>query len=214
MRKYVMVYDTETTGKTDFKAAYDAPHQPNLVQLGYKVYDPISRAVIFEIGHLVNSTVLDSWTGIHPDAENVHKISQEMIEDAGWSPSDSISMFQRWANRCFVKVAHNESFDLNVMQCAAKRSGWSPDLFPGMLTFCTMQRTTNICKIPHPKGWNSFKWPSLDEGYKFFVDPKGFTDAHNALADVNACGDIFWKLVDKEIVKLYKEDGNWTLLAP
>lgn len=196
-RDLVTVFDTETTGKSDFKASYNAPQQPNLVQLGYKVYEPNTKEVVFEIGHLVNSTVLDGWSGIEEGAQNVHGISEEMIREYGWHPSDSISLFQRWLNRSRLAVAHNKSFDIMIMQCAAFRAGWNPDLFADMATFCTMMTTTNICKIPNAKGYGN-KWPTLAEALKFFTG-RDIDGAHNALVDVNACGDIFWMLHKREL---------------
>jgi DNA polymerase-3 subunit epsilon len=195
----IMVYDTETTGKSDFKASWNADHQPCIVQLGYKVYNS-NRDVLFEIGHLVNSTVLPQWRGIEPEAYNIHKITEDMILRYGWSPVDSISLFQRWANRCKLFVGHNEDFDNGIVRTHAFRCGWSPDLFQGS-RYCTMKSTTHICKIPSPKGFG-FKWPKLNEAYPHFFPGESFKNAHNALADVNPTAEIFWKLVDLELVRL------------
>lgn len=187
----IIFYDTETTNKTDFKASYDAPHQPDLVQLGYKVYDIDSREVVFEIGHLVDTRSFPSFN-MSAEAQAVHGISPALL-DHGWTPNDSISLFQRWLNRSSIRVAHNEQFDSRVMQCFSKRAGWSPDIFTTNKPFCTMQNTTSICKIPGKYG---VKWPTLAEAYAFFMDGASFGGAHNALVDVNACADIFWKLID------------------
>ena len=34
-RRFTAFYDTETTGKWDFNAAWNAPQQPDLIQLGW-----------------------------------------------------------------------------------------------------------------------------------------------------------------------------------
>lgn len=195
----IMFYDTETTDVWDFKASYDAEHQPNLIQLGYKIYESQSRTVVAEIGVLVNSAKFDTWRGISEGAQNVHKISEEIVRNWGYDPALVMNEFVEWADRCQTFVAHNEQFDNRIMQCFSKRAGFSPDVFGTKSKFCTMQFTTNICKIPSPKG-KGFKWPKLDEAYRNLVDKNGFSDAHNALADVNACADIFWKLVDKGLI--------------
>lgn len=196
MSNLIMFYDTETTDRTDFQAAYDAPHQPNLIQLGYRVVDPKTRAVIFEVGHLVDSTGLKEWKGISEGAASVHKITEEDIRTYGVHIDKSIQGFEKWASRCSLFVAHNEKFDNGVMQCAAKRAGFSPDLFSTGSKFCTMQSGTGICKVPNRNGRAGFKWPTLQEAYTIIVDPVGFKGAHNALADVNACHDIFWGYID------------------
>lgn len=197
----IMVFDTETTGKSDFKASYNAPQQPNLVQLGYKVYDRDAN-VIFEIGHLVNSTTMKEWNGIEPEAEAIHKVSQQSIEKYGTSIEGTFKAFSSWAKRCNLFVAHNAPFDVNVMQCFAFRQGASPDLFSHGNIFCTMNNTTNICKIPNV-GRGGFKWPKLDEAYRFFINEKGFGNAHNALADVNAAGEVFWHLKKAGLVPIH-----------
>lgn len=194
-----MVFDTETTGKGDFKAAYDHPSQPLIVQLGYKVFERSSREVVFEVGHLVDSTNLKDWNGIEPGAQAVHGISEELIKAYGSSPEATLKNFTKWANLCTTFWAHNKQFDIRIMQRFAKAAGWSPNLFgdgEGKGQHCTMNKLTPICKLPHPQGWNSFKWPSLAEGYTFCTG-KEMSGAHNALVDVNACADIMWWLYDK-----------------
>lgn len=203
----ILFFDTETTGKTDFKLAYDHPSQPNLCQIGYRVCNIHTRAVIYELGHLVDSTKLPEWKGIEEGAAEVHKITEESLVEHGISVDASYRSFHRWASKCSVVVAHNKSFDISVMQCFAKRAGYNPDLFGADIqTYCTMHNTTAICKIPNAKGYG-FKWPKLSECYAKLVDERGFEDAHNALADVNACAAIFWKLVDKGLVNIRPEGG-------
>lgn len=204
MTDLIMFYDTETTGVTDFKSAYDAPHQPNLIQLGYKVQDPHTRAVIYEVGHLVNTTGFQEWNGIEPGAEAVHHITEKDVRTYGHTPKHTMNHFLFWAELCGTFIAHNDQFDTRIMQCFAKRAGFSPDVFGTGRKFCTMQFTTNICKIPNAKGYGN-KWPKLIEAYCNLVNKNGFPDAHNALADVNACSDIFWKLVDKGLLAINQE---------
>lgn len=193
----ITFYDTETTDKWDFKAAWNASHQPHLVQIGFKTYDIKTREVVFEVGHLVNSSEYPTYE-MSPEAAAVHGITHEAIVKYGLPPSTTCSLFQRWINRSRFAIAHNEQFDSRIMQCAFHRADWNPNfLGDDCKPFCTMMSSTKICKIPHPKGWNSFKWPSLKEAYEKHVDPKGFGGAHNALTDVNAMADFFWALVDK-----------------
>lgn len=201
MNKLAMIYDTETTDVTDFKASYDAPHQPCLIQLGYRVVDVGTRAVIFEVGHLVDSTGLPQWRGISEGAFNAHKISEEAVRTYGLNPDTTYKTFQRWVERCSLFVAHNDQFDTRIMQCHAKRVGYNPGVFEDRKKFCTMNFTTNICKIPQVNGRGN-KWPKLIEAYCNLVDAKGFKDAHNALADVNACEEILWKLEDKGLLNV------------
>ena len=55
---------------------------------------------------------------------------------------------------------------------------------------CTMQASTDYCKIPGPYG---YKWPKLSELHmKLFGEY--FEEAHDAAADINATVKCFWEL--------------------
>lgn len=197
-----MFFDTETTGKWDFKSAWNAPHQPNLVQLGFKVVRPEKRQVVFETGMIVDCTAFPTWKGIEPDAEDVHHISEADVREWGHHYSKAAVKFNWWAQRCNLFIAHNCDFDYMIMQGFMTKAEFGPEWAPAdAKLFCTMKSTTQICKIPSPKG-PGYKWPKLIEAYKALVDRNGFKGAHNALADVNACEAIFWSLVDSEIIKI------------
>ena len=207
MSNLIMFYDTETTGLGDFKKAWNDDCQPNLLQLGYKVYDPGSREVVFEIGHLVNTTVHASYKGIDEGAFNAHGITEEMVKKYGTKPHIAARNFVHWADQCSVFVAHNDSYDTRVMQCFMHRAGYSPTVFEGRQKFCTMMSLVPIAQIPNPNGRAGFKWPKLDEAYRKIINPVGFGNAHNALADVNACADLFWWLIDFNHFK-FDDGGN------
>lgn len=204
MGDLIMFYDTETTGKFLFKDPIDPkngprpkfndPRQPNLVQLGYKVVEPRTRETVFEVGHLVDMTKHETWTGIEPDAQRIHGIREELLRIYGSTPDATMKNFERWSSSCSMFIAHNDPFDTQIMQCFAFRSGWDPGaVFRDAAKFCTMKTSTNICRI---QGDYGNKWPKLDEAYTFFNPGEKFKGAHNALADVGACENIFWHLVD------------------
>lgn len=199
-RELIMFFDTETTGLSDFKAPYNAPQQPNLVQLGYKVCDPKTRETIFEKGLLVNTTIHATYS-MSPDAERVHGISTEAVQKWGYTPSAAMAEFLFWLNLSKLLVAHNKQYDIMIMQCFAFRFGFSPALFEDISTYCTMLTSTNICKIPSANG-RGYKWPKLNEAFPHFMDGQQFSGAHNALVDVNACSDIFWKHIDMGIANV------------
>lgn len=198
MSNLITFYDTETTGKWDFKLPWNDPSQPNLVQLGFQVYD-LNRMVVYELGVLVNTTTYDGWE-MQEGAQAVHGISKESVELYGFKPEMIAKAFLTWVGRSQLVVAHNDSFDLMVIQNFLAKAGFNPQWGPESgKRFCTMRHTTNICKIPSPNG-RGYKWPKLIEAYQSLVDQRGFKGAHNALVDVNACADIFWKLADKELL--------------
>lgn len=194
-RDLIMVFDTETSDKWDFKGAWNAAHQPDLLQLGYKVFTP-KRQVVFEMGVNVNTTSFPTWRGINPDAQRIHGITDDVLRVHGYNPSRVANEFLHWAFKSRIFVAHNLDFDERILMCFLARAGYSPEFIPPGVKVCTMKTTTPICKIPHPKGWAMPKWPSLYEAYSTLVDNRGFKNAHNALGDVNPTSEIFWWLVD------------------
>jgi len=60
-----------------------------------------------------------------------------------------------------------------------------------------MDESTDYCKIPGSYG---YKWPSLSELY-FKLFDKDFEDAHDAVVDVRACTECFFKLKNKGVIK-------------
>ncbi len=55
---------------------------------------------------------------------------------------------------------------------------------------CTMQSTTDFCRLPGPYG---YKWPTLNELHvKLFRE--SFSGAHRALVDVRACAKCYFEL--------------------
>jgi hypothetical protein len=53
-----------------------------------------------------------------------------------------------------------------------------------------MKSTAEYCQIPGNYG---YKWPKLSELH-YALFGKGFVEAHNAAADINATVKCFWRL--------------------
>jgi DNA polymerase III epsilon subunit-like protein len=65
-----------------------------------------------------------------------------------------------------------------------------PDSLASKRKICTMQGTTNFCKI---NGLYGYKWPKLSElHYKLFRE--NFEEEHNAAVDIHATAKCFWEL--------------------
>lgn len=180
----ILFYDTETTGKADFRAAPDAPHQPRLLQLAAIMTTPDNKMV----GQFYCIIKPDGWT-IDPEAEAIHGISLEFATANGIPLNAAMSMFEMFATVCKGKVCHNSDFDSRIMIGESIRLGI--DGVQPKPHFCTMKAMTNICQLPNTNR-GGFKWPKLAEAYQFATG-KTLEGAHDALADVQACRDIyFW----------------------
>lgn len=176
-----LIFDTETTGKYGFKKAHTDPSQPHIVQLG---------ALLFDADKLIGSVdmLLRCPVDVPAEAANIHGFDTATKDRGGVKPATAVFVFEQMVKVCDRYVAHNMDFDFGIMCAESWRAGRPLDVLRSKPRICTMQSSTNVLKLPGKYG---YKWPSLDEAFKHFVDPKGFEGAHNAMADVWACYRVF-----------------------
>lgn len=186
-----LVYDTETTGLWNFKSDFTDPDQPRPVQIAGILFDDRTEVSSFNI--LINSEVES-----HPKALEVHKKTPELLKQFGLVESTAIAILRNFIKRADRLVAHNASYDYNIVQAGYYRSqSYNECIIPSHVQpICTMISATQICRIPNPNGRPGFKWPKLEEAYPILVDEKGFADAHDALADTRACAQVLFALED------------------
>ena len=182
-----LFFDTETTGKADFRAAPNAEHQPRLVQIGAILQDDETGRIFGELNLLVKPN--GKFT-IPEDATKVHGISTDMAESLGVPLLHALEAFCSMAKAAQQYVCHNADFDLIVTQgeCLRMVVPWVKHQ-----AFCTMQTSTPICQLPNPMFPGRFKWPRLEEVYQFAFK-KPLELAHDAMADVRACRDVYYWL--------------------
>ena len=110
------------------------------------------------------------------------------------SIAEVLAWFWKAMAYCYLLVAHNLDFDKGVILAEGARQGLPFQKIP-ISTYCTMQATKNLCKLPltdkqKAAGFGGFKNPKLQEAHLHFFG-KEFENAHNAIADVKACQDIY-----------------------
>lgn len=179
-----LFFDTETTGIANFKLSPAAPTQPRLVQLGAILTDNTGR-VVTEI----NVMVKPEGFAIPKEASDIHGITTELASEFGFRLDTVLSIFYVLTKRAQVLVCHNFDYDNFIIKGELERAQQIERLaeYCKLKSFCTMKASTNLCKIPGPYG---FKWPKLQEAYKFFFNAE-FEGAHDAMADVRACQRLF-----------------------
>lgn len=110
-----------------------------------------------------------------PFCQSIHGITDEMVETAP-TLFDVLCELGPWLEGRTV-VAHCAGFDIKQMHAAAQREGVG---LPDIDFYCTH----SVSRRAFP-GRSSYKLSNL-------VDIFGFTyDAHNALEDARACGELF-----------------------
>lgn len=180
----IIVFDTETTGKADFNRPIQDPCQPHIVQLGAQLLDDA-----FHVRAEINLIVKPVGYSIPVEASNVHGITNEIAHDYGFELEHVAEQFGRMLSRSHVLVAHNFNFDSLVVNAAWHRIGYDEKPFlDDQVKFCTMNATTDLCKLPGKYG--TYKWPRLQEAYRHAFN-EDFEGAHDAMADVRACARVY-----------------------
>lgn len=65
---------------------------------------------------------------------------------------------------------------------------------------CPMKLSTDVCKIPSPKG--GYKWPKVEEAHKFFFGEVGYIEAHRGADDAFHEADIVYMLYKIGVFKV------------
>ena len=196
----ILIFDTETQGFPSKSVPLDHEKQPHLVQLAALVIDAKTREPISSVDVVIKP---DGWE-IPTQASDVHGISTEYALEVGISERLAFMMFYHLWQGCKT-VAHNSKFDEKIMSIAAARfdnSGlFNPEWEKPELHYCTMEVAKPIMKMPNSAkaiaAGHRIKPPKLDEALLHFTG-KPLINAHTALADAEACADIYWALMDLE----------------
>jgi DNA polymerase III epsilon subunit-like protein len=181
-----IVFDTETTGKADFKLPPEHPSQPRMVQLGAILFNEELETV----GEL-NCIIKPVGFTISDEVAAIHGITQAKAERYGVSEHGVLLLFREWLLTAKRLVAHNIAFDGIVMGRAMAVHELKVDKMPE--PYCTMKASMNICRLPGGFG-GQLKWPKLEEAHQCLFGV-GFEGAHDAMADVRACARVYEKLI-------------------
>lgn len=173
-----LFFDTETTG---FKTPV---FTPDIVQIGALLQDTETKRVLAELNVIV--------TPSHPIPDKVaaiHGITSDLAAKFGIASETAEIIFTAMVHMADVVVAHNIQFDLGIIGGVWKNAS---AVLNGTDQYCTMQNCTKVVGIAgtHAGG---YKYPKLIEAYRHFFD-KEFDNAHDAMADVRACRDVYFAL--------------------
>lgn len=185
-----LFFDTETTGLPNYRLPVDHEDQPYICQIGAILTDMDGK-----VKQELNSIIKPEGWVITKETSDIHGITQEDAENYGIPLKSALEIFCLMMDSSKVMVAHNISFDERMMnRVGVKISGEK---------FCTMSNSRNIVKASLTEkqvacGFGGYKNPNLQETYTHFFG-KPFEGAHDAMADVRACRDVFFKLKELEI---------------
>jgi len=182
----VIFFDTETTGLPDWKSPSEAENQPHIVQIAARLVDMESLEIKQTLDLIIKP---EGWT-IPQETTDIHGITTDHAMNVGCSEKQALELFlNMWDGR--LRIAHNTTFDNRIIRIASKRycdesisDAWKDGEYQ-----CTGILSKPIMQMM-PKNKYGFKMPKLSEAYKFFTG-KELENAHNALADVDACMEIY-----------------------
>jgi len=182
----ILLFDTETTGlpKSREPATAGPNNWPHLVSIAWIVLE--NEQIVKREYHIIKP----EWV-IPPDSTQIHGITQEKALTDGVPLNEVITAFL--SEKRDIMIAHNLKFDLNVLVNAILWDLGQP--YPNLgKTFCTMEASRIICKMPFGNGRSGYKSPKLSELHHFItrrsIDIAGL---HNALYDTTLLADIVLK---------------------
>ena len=187
-----LFYDTETTGLPLWNFPSEDPDQPHIVELSAILATrdgPIAPPLYAIIKP-------DGWT-IPPAMTAIHGISHERALAEGIPESDAVARLLELWQQAEYRVAHNENFDARIVRIALKR--YAPalaDRWTAGKAYCTADLSTPLCALPPTEKMiaagrgNQYKRPTLAEAHRHFFGGE-LENAHNAMADAEACWRIF-----------------------
>ena len=193
-----LVFDTETTGLPPKKKADKIlENMPYIIQLAAILYD--GQRPVGHFSCMVQPvTPLGSGRIPREPFWKDNRLLEEDIKEC-WLPTElALTIFHQYVCLADRIVAHNTKFDRDRVEDTLTRLDANSTEWSNAPKFCTMQSLTEVLKIPSPWG-RGFKWPNLDEAYRALVDPAGFEDAHDAMADVAACAKVLFAMEDRGI---------------
>jgi DNA polymerase III epsilon subunit-like protein len=183
----ILLYDVETSG-LPAKGNYDNPHHPQtprLVELGALLYTDEGKLY----GKLELIVKPDGFE-IPKAASDVHGITTERALSEGVPLVEAMSRFDKMVDLCHTVVAHNLSYDYLIYRGECIKLGLE-DKLKDKTHACTKELMTDVCKIPGNYG--KYKWPTLQEAHVHLFNYE-FSGAHGAMADIQACAKVFFKL--------------------
>lgn len=172
-----IIFDTETTGLSPAKG-------DRIIEIG-----AIELVNKFPTGKIYHQFINSDGFPIHPDAQNVHGISEDFLKDKPIFAAIAEEFLAFFSDA--ILIAHNASFDMgfvNAELARIKKPPFSPDVVIDTLA---------IAKRKHPMGPNS-----LDALCKRYRIDNSHRTKHGALLDSELLAEVYIELLGGKQAKL------------
>lgn len=199
LNEKILFFDCETSGFIKKALSYDDPDQAWLVQIGAILGN--ANETFDEINYLIKS----NGRKINYHAEQIHGFSVERTDAEGIEELSAAEQFGLLLNQADRIVGHNLDFDWNYVYQLMQRNieELSDDarsaFYKERACHCTMKdkRIIKFCGLKNKNG--QAKRPKLIELHEILFD-EGFDGEHDAIADINATKDCYFKLIECGII--------------
>jgi len=192
-----LVLDTETTGlpKNRKGLITDNDNWPYIVQLAWILFDMETKTVLEMYNYIIKIPIL-----IPKESTKIHGITNENMENYGIKITDVLSKLSDNLDKTDYMVAHNLSFDWNILRAEFYRNGFYKEINIKCQKFCTMLRGEELYRFRDEKtGRMVKKWPKLHQLHKIlFKNDLNKDKLHDALIDVCICLRCFYKMERNE----------------
>ena len=91
-------------------------------------------------------------------------------------------------------LKYNNNFDFSFLE---SRGIEFPKKLPD-----PMKLLTDIMKLPNNNGYNNYKWPSVEEAYKYLFPESNYIEKHRGADDAKHEAEIIYKLYEMGIFKI------------
>jgi len=184
-----LFFDTETSGIANFKKSFICK-QPWVCQLGMILSSQEKEYLKADFLIRSNGRIIED------QAKKVHGITESECNRYGISEKSACFLFLEALLACDTIVCHNVQFDKLLICHMLHNNGFKAEAnyLNNFKYYCTMERGTELCKIPNPNPrFTNYKWPSLQELYNFLFG-SDFEGAHDAMADIKATKTCYYKM--------------------
>lgn len=189
----IMPFDTETNGLPLWQIESNSPLQPHIVSLAALLVDTDTKKELGRIDVIVRP---DGWV-IDQEMIDIHGITMERAMDEGIPEAKALDMLMELWMEADLRIAHNTTFDNRIIRCAQKRHFSKDEIHADMMRAWKEEKERYYCTMVHARKVMKGKQPTLGEAYKHFTG-REIENAHTAMADTQACLEIYWGLMDPQ----------------
>lgn len=187
-----VIFDTETNGKIldwnqKLRNDESISNFPRITQIAWQMVDLNTSEILNEHQSIIKPA---GWTVPKEKFFIENNISTERCAKEGNNLRDVLPLFIKDLEQSEIVVAHNMNFDMNVIGAEFIRLNFT--VGKKLIKICTMEKSTDFCKIESPYG--GYKFPKLVELYKILFD-KDMQGNHDAFDDVVGCRECFLQLI-------------------